>query len=155
MKLLQIVKPTSFSQLRVWHTVRQICFKSGFKNKLPSAYILLLGVSLLISLPAKFFPSLIICPMFFGAQMCTPIGVVIGIVVSFPGYFIVGNFADLVFYLPWYLSLILILIVNFVVYRWFGIYLDKFKGANTYKKVSLLTIGLFVFLAVSVLVFVL
>ena len=102
--------------------------KTGFKKALPLFYLFVLILSIILTLVYAFIPKFIACSSLFGEQFCTPFGIYLGLLISFPGYIVSGNILSFVKDLPWGISFFIVVTTSFLFYFLTGLIIDNFKG---------------------------
>lgn len=114
---------------------------------LPSLYIMLLLLGFLLTVLFYAFPSLVSCSKFLGREFCTPTGVYISFMVSVPGYFVVGNIiGDYINKIPIAISFFFVVGVSILVYFFLGIFLQKVKNGEIFKKEATSKLVFFTFI---------
>lgn len=108
-------------------------FKKDLKILFPQLYFLGLIVSLVVTLLFAIYPSLTICSSIFGEEFCTPTGLFMGMIISIPGYLIVGNVLSFFPAIPLVASLFLVLVVTALLYFLAGLLIDKLLKAKRNK----------------------
>jgi len=103
----------------------------GFRVFIPSIYAFLVLIGVLAYIINLFAPKIEVCPTFFGAKVCAPIGVYIVLVSSMPGYFLVGKLIGIASSVAWYVSLVFVLLASFLIYYLIGVFIDGYKAKKT------------------------
>ena len=125
-----------------------------YKKLLPKLYIFGLVLGLILSLLYTIYPSFVFCSSFFGDDFCTPIGLFLAIILSLPGYLIVGNILPFLPAVPIVVSLISVLVLSGAIYYFIGLFIDKLKKVKRVKrgrtfKFSKITIANFTLICTS------
>lgn len=128
-------------------------FRKDFKVLLPQLYFLGLLLSVVLTLLFTIYPSLVSCSNFFGEEICTPTGLFIGIILSLPGYLIVGNVLPYLPAIPIGISFVLVLVLTAFLYSLLGRFIDKLRKLNKAKikkanKITVFIIASFILLVV-------
>lgn len=126
-----------------------------FKWRLPYFYGLGLIFGLVLVFISGRVPSLNVCSRLFGEEFCTPAGVYLVLILSLPGYFVLGNLFPFLENANWILSLVLVLLTSAAFYFLLGILLDKFKKEPYEKKILILVLTFFFVLLLALLLFLL
>ncbi|MCH7641608.1 hypothetical protein IID22_05435 [Patescibacteria group bacterium] len=141
-------------------SLRQKISNKEFKKLLPQIYLSGLIFSFVLTLLFTIYPSLTICSGLFGDDFCTPAGLFFGVLLSLPGYLIVGNILPLLPVVPIVVSLILVLVFSGAVYYFIGLFIDKLKKVKRVKrgrtvkssKITVFIVAFFVFILIIFLI---
>lgn len=87
-----------------------------------------------------------VCSNIFGEEFCTPLGVFISLIVSFPGYFIAGNILSFFPTLAWFISLIIVFVTSIASYYLLGRFFDKLRKTDSEKRLNILIVAIFILL---------
>lgn len=120
-------------------------FKKDFRLLLPQLYIIGIVLALVLTLLYAVFPQLIFCSQIFGDQICTPVGIYFGLVISLPGYLIAGNLVPATQSLPSLISFLIVIITSVFFYFIIGLLLDKLRKPKT-SRINLFILTVFVIL---------
>lgn len=118
---------------------------------LPFIYILILFLGLLLSLFYIKFPSLVVCSKLFGQEFCTPAGIYLILIISIPGYFIVGNLLPFLVGVGWLASFILVIFSSCLFYYFLGLAGERFQKASYSGKITGLVVSFFLVLLILAL----
>jgi len=130
---------------------RVLAFLSGAKSKIPPRFRWRLpffyGLGLILSLVLVFlyglFPSLSACSKLFGQEFCTPAGIFLFLILSIPGYFVVGNLFPFLDNAAWIISFVLVVVASCLFYYLLGILFEKYGRASSQDKIKILVFSAF------------
>jgi len=135
-----------------------VIFLSRFFRRKPKVvlsltYIFALVFGLVLSGFYPFVPRLTVCSNLFGEQFCTPTGFFIIMTASLPGYLIAGNILKFFPAVNTLLSSLLVFLVSFYFYRFFGIFIESMrdKERTRIQKIRLLILLFFLLLVFVVI----
>ena len=131
-----------------------------YKKLLPKLYVFGLVLGLILSLLYTIYPSLVYCTSFFGDDFCTPVGLFLAIMLSLPGYLIVGNILPFLPTIPIVVSVISVLVLAGAIYYFIGLFIDKLKKVKRAKrgrtfessKITIFIVGFFVLILIIFLI---
>lgn len=121
----------------------------NWSRRLPFFYFLALLISIFISLLYFLFPKLVYCLNIGFESVCAPLGVYTGLVISLPGYILVGNILSNFTFgssMPWIITLMLVLGVSTGVYFFIGKLMDKMMLKPKEDRLKILVISAFALL---------
>lgn len=140
-----------FSKFLNWVSVeRKKLLKRGFKYILPVLYVKIVLFGFILAGLYTIFPTLIHCGKFFGAGYCSPIGLLVTMFASTPGYIIGGSVLRFFPKFPVIVTMVIAFSVALIFYRFLGLLIDKVsKGFNSKGE----KIKFFIFVSFFVLIF--
>lgn len=96
-----------------------------WKVLLPTIYIGGLAIGFILTLLFAAFPQLVTCSSLLGEEFCAPTGLFLFVLLSLPGYLIMGNIANFVPQLPMSITLFFTVGLSGFIYFFLGLAIDS------------------------------
>ena len=127
-----------------------------FKQKIPQRlrwklsfyYVLAIIVGLILSLASIKYLSLSTCAKMYGQEFCTPTGIFLILIMSIPGYFIVGNLLPFLINSSWLVTLVFVILSSFLFYFLTGLIIEKYLKLSPEGKTKFLIYTAFIILLI-------
>jgi uncharacterized membrane protein len=97
----------------------------SLKVLLPTIYVGGLIIGFILTLLFAAFPQLVVCSSLLGEEFCAPTGLVLFLVLSLPGYLIMGNVASLAPQLSMTVTLFFTVGLSGLIYFFLGLAVDS------------------------------
>ena len=121
-------------------------FPQRLRWKIHFYYALVIIIGLILSLASIKYLSLTTCANMYGEEFCTPTGVFLILIMSIPGYFIVGNLLPFLTNTSWLVTLALVVLSSFIFYFITGLIIEKYLLLSSEGKTKFLVYSIFIIL---------